>query len=42
MLNNDTEIALEVFNLFDKKHNEYPLDTSDVRRRVMVSLMYAF
>ena len=39
---NDAELALAVFNLFNKRYNDYPLSTTAVCRRITASFRYAF
>ncbi|MBF0101307.1 MAG: TonB-dependent receptor, partial [Desulfobacterales bacterium] len=39
---NQIEIALAVFNLFDKHYDAYPMDTSDIRRRITGYFSLAF
>ncbi|NVM21788.1 MAG: TonB-dependent receptor [Desulfobacterales bacterium] len=42
IFDNDAEIALACFNLLDEKFDDYPLDTSDVARRVTGSFSLRF
>ncbi len=42
MLNNSAEFSISVFNLFDEKYDDYPIDTSDVRRRIVGKFTYKF
>ena len=41
-MNNDTELRLAVFDLFDKEFDDYPVDTYSVGRRVSATLTYKF
>jgi iron complex outermembrane recepter protein len=40
--NNPTEVAISAYNLFDRGFDDYPLDTSDVARRVTGSFLVKF
>ncbi|MFC1646333.1 TonB-dependent receptor plug domain-containing protein [Candidatus Omnitrophota bacterium] len=42
MGDNDAEVALAIFNLGDAKYDNYPISTSDVRRRITASFTYRF
>ena len=42
LLENDAEIALSALNLFDKKYDDYGLDTTDVGRTIYATFIYKF
>ncbi len=40
--NNPSEVSVSAFNLFDRGFDDYPLDTSDVARRVTGNFLIQF
>ncbi|MBF0099503.1 MAG: TonB-dependent receptor plug domain-containing protein [Desulfobacterales bacterium] len=38
----NSEIAIFAFNLLDKRYDDYPMDTSDIGRRITAHLSFAF
>ncbi|MFH1776304.1 MAG: TonB-dependent receptor [Candidatus Omnitrophota bacterium] len=42
LLNNNAEVALSVWNLFDNKYDDYPIDTADITRRITANFTYTF
>lgn len=42
LLENDAEIAVSALNLFDKKYDNYGLDTADVGRTIFATFTYKF
>lgn len=41
-INKNSEVSLSAFNLLDTKYDDYPIDTQDIRRRIILSLSYKF